>query len=65
MGLLLLEGDWAGAIDRIMAPHPADSPMVAEAKEAFFDGQDYGFSMRFARWTVVEGRRFWDVFAAM
>ncbi|CAN0153680.1 unnamed protein product, partial [Ectocarpus fasciculatus] len=45
VGLLLLEGDWAGAIDRIMAPHPADSAMVAEAKEAFFGGRDYGYSM--------------------
>ncbi|CAM9988521.1 unnamed protein product, partial [Ectocarpus sp. 12 AP-2014] len=45
VGLLLLEGDWAGAIDRIMAPHPADSAMVTEAKEAFFGGRDYGYSM--------------------
>ncbi|CBJ32590.1 pseudouridine synthase [Ectocarpus siliculosus] len=46
VGLLLLEGDWPAAIDRIMAPHPADSAMVSEAKEAFFDGRDYGYSMR-------------------
>lgn len=47
VGMLLLGGDWAGAIDRIMAPHPADSTQVAEAKEAFFGGEDYGYAMRY------------------
>ncbi|CAM9309633.1 unnamed protein product, partial [Pylaiella littoralis] len=45
VGLLLLRSEWAQAIDRVMAPHPADNPMVAQAKEAFFRGDDYDHAM--------------------
>lgn len=45
VGLLLLGCEWARAVDRIMAPHPADTPFVAEAKEAFFRGDDYAYTM--------------------
>lgn len=37
VGLLLLKSDWNGAVDRILAPHPADTKEVSLAKEAFFD----------------------------
>ena len=46
VGLLLLGGEWDRAVGRIMAPHPADNKMVAEAKESFFRGDDYAYSMR-------------------
>eukprot|EP00752_Nemacystus_decipiens_P017519 g15702.t1 len=44
VGLLLLGGEWGGAIDRIMAPHPADNKMVAEAKMSFFRGDDNAYT---------------------
>lgn len=37
--MLLLRSEWAGAVNRILAPHPADTREVAAAKEAYFTGE--------------------------
>lgn len=36
VGLLLLKSDWGAAVQRILAPHPADTAEVSAAKEAYF-----------------------------
>lgn len=50
IGMALLRCDWAGAVRKNLAPHPADTREVAIAKEACFrrrkdedgDGDEHG-----------------------
>lgn len=42
VGLMMLRSDWAGAVRRILEPHPADGKEVSTAKQAFFSSVDIG-----------------------
>lgn len=47
VGLLLLCSKWKLACDRIMAPHRADSPRLAEIKKLFLSGARLGQMLRY------------------
>lgn len=42
VGLLLLKSNWAGAVKKILAPHPADTVEVSAAKNAYLEGERAG-----------------------
>eukprot|EP00770_Monocercomonoides_exilis_P013352 MONOS_13299.1-p1 / transcript=MONOS_13299.1 / gene=MONOS_13299 / organism=Monocercomonoides_exilis_PA203 / gene_product=AGAP005743-PA , Pseudouridine synthase family protein isoform 2 / transcript_product=AGAP005743-PA / location=Mono_scaffold00805:17933-21743(+) / protein_length=617 / sequence_SO=supercontig / SO=protein_coding / is_pseudo=false len=37
IGKVMLQGDWEGAVRLILAPHPSDTPRIAEGKKLLFE----------------------------